>query len=101
MINRKFRISKQLWSSTQLSNLTETSKKETKQWLKLRNKKNAYRKERARQKKHLNKEIAIVNKLFRDGSISEDIHLRYLRMLDMGYEQKIKETRNKFGFPNT
>ncbi len=100
MFKRKNKITNQLLSSIKSSKPVQTCKKEAKSWRKLRNKRHAYTKERIKQREHLNKEIACVNKLRKEGSISKDIHARYLKMLEIGYAQKIQETRDKHGFAN-
>ena len=100
MFNRKLKTTKQLQSSSQQSNLDQTSKEETKLWLKLQNNKHSYEKEIEKQKEHMNEEIAYVDKMRKDGSINEDIHARYLRLLEIGYAQKLQEIKVKFGFQN-
>jgi hypothetical protein len=100
MFNKKFKVSEQVQSPFQSPKLDLNCKKEAKKWEKLRNNNRAYSKERKKQREHLEKEIAVVNKFFEEGSISKDIHSRYLKMLEMGYTQKIQETRDKYGFPN-
>jgi hypothetical protein len=96
MFNRIFRMPKQFHSSSQSPKLDVKGEKEGKK----RNNKHVYSKERKKQRKHLNKEIAGVNKLLKEGAISKDIHSRYLKMLEMGYAQKIQETRDRYGFTN-
>jgi len=100
MFNRKLKIPKQLQSLSQPSNPNKTCKKGTKWRVKLRNNKNSYKKEIEKQKKHMNEEIANVDKMRKDGSISKDIHARYLKLLEIGYAQKLQEIRVKFGFQN-
>jgi hypothetical protein len=100
MFSRKDKIIK-LWSpSSSSSRLVQTSKSKSKSKRKLRNKKQAYAKERTKQREHLNEEIAFINKLREEGSISEDIYTRYQKLLEIGYEQRIQETREKYGFSN-
>ena len=101
MFNRKSRETKESRSSFQSSNVSQTRKKETKTSLKPRNNKHSYEKEIEKHREHMNEEIAGVNKMLKDGSISEDIHERYLKLLEIGYAQKIQETRVKFGFQNS
>lgn len=98
MFNIKFRKNKQLNSTKQSSKTDEPHKEETRTYLKLHNNQDSYEKEIEKQKAHMNKEIANVNEMFKDGSISADIHERYLKLLEIGYAQKIQETRVKFGF---
>ena len=100
MFNRRFRMTKQSQSSSQSPKLDVNCEKEVKHCGKLRKNKHAYSKERNKQREHLNKEIAGVNKLLKEGSISQDIHSRYLKMLEIGYAQKIQETRDRYGFTN-
>ena len=100
MFNRRYRITKQVHSSSHSQKLDVNCEKEVKHCGKLRKNKHAYSKERNKQREHLNKEIAGVNKLLKEGSISQDIHSRYLKMLEMGYVQKIQETRDRYGFTN-
>ena len=57
-----------------------------------------YTKERSKQREHLNTEIAGLNKLLSESSVDEDTHARLKKMLEMGYEQKRRETRQKYGF---
>ena len=100
MFNRKDEMVKQWRPPSSSSALVQNSKGELKSWKKLRNKKQAYAKERTKQQEHMNKEIAFVNKLREEGSINEDIHERYQKLLEIGYAQKIRETREKYGFTN-
>jgi len=100
MFSRKRGVSEKSHSSSQSPKLLTNYKKEAKLWGKLRNNRRAYLEERKKQREHLDKEIAGVNKLLKEGLISKDIHSRYLKMLEMGYAQKIQETRDKHGFAN-
>ena len=98
MFNRKCGVSEKSHSSSQSPKLDTSCKKGAKLWGKLRNNRSAYSKERKKQREHLDLEIAGVNKLLKEGLISKDIHSRYLKMLEMGYAQKIQVTRDKYGF---
>ncbi len=91
---------KQLRPSAQSSKLVQTFKKEARPWRKLRNNRHVYSIERTKQRNQLNEEISCLNKLREQGAISEDIYARYMRMLEIGYAQKIQEVRDKFGFTN-
>jgi len=57
-----------------------------------------YIKERTKQREHLNGEIAGLDKLLKEGSIDEDIYSRLKKLLEIGYEQKRRETREMYGF---
>jgi hypothetical protein len=98
MLNKKVRKTKQLQSTSQSSELDQTRKKETREWMKLHNNKHSCKKEIEQHQKHLNEEIAGVNQMLKDGAISKDIYERYLKILEIGYAEKIQETRDKFGF---
>jgi hypothetical protein len=89
---------KQSQSTSQSLEPDQTGKKETREWLKLHSNNHSYEKEIEKHKEHMNEEIAGVNKMLKDGTINKDIHERYLKLLEIGYTQKIQETRNKFGF---
>jgi hypothetical protein len=65
---------------------------------KLQKNRRTYIKERMKQQEHLNREIAGVDKLLKEGSIDEDIHARLKKLLEIGYVQKRQETREKFAF---
>ena len=60
----------------------------------------SYIKERTKQKEHLNSQIAHLDKLLKDNSIDENTYARYKKLLEMNYEQKLEETRAKYGFTN-
>lgn len=85
----------------QFTKLFHAVKKQSKSLQKLRKKKLAYLEERAMQQKHLNEELTVVDMLHEKGSISDDLRARYRKMLELGYTQKLQETREKFGFTNT
>jgi len=98
MFNSKSGKTKQSKSTSQSSEPDQTRKKETREWLKLHNNKHSCKKEIEQHRQHLNEEVAGVNQMLKDGAISKDIHERYLKLLEMGYAEKIQETRDKFGF---
>jgi len=98
MFNIKFRKNQQIQSVAQSSKADKTRKKESKAVLKLHNNEHSYKKEIEKQKEHMNEEIANVNEMLKEGSISKDIHERYLKLLEIGYAQKVQETKVKFGF---
>jgi len=98
MFNIKFRKNQQVPSIAQSSKADEARKKEAKTLLKLHNNEDSYKKEIEKQKEHMNEEIANVNEMLKEGSISKDIHERYLKLLEIGYAQKVQETKVKFGF---
>lgn len=100
IFNKKNEILSKWHPSSNFTALFKITKKETKTQRKLQKAKKAYAKERNKQREHLNKELVGVNKLFEEGSISEDIQIRYKKMLEIGYAQKLRETREKYGFPN-
>jgi hypothetical protein len=61
---------------------------------KLQKTRRAYIKERTKQREDLNTEIAGLDKLLKEGYI----HVRLKKLLEIGYEQKRQETREKYGF---
>ncbi len=65
---------------------------------KLQKTRRAYIKERIKQQEHFNSEIACLDKLLDESSIDEDIHVRLKKLLEIGYERKRRETREKHGF---
>jgi len=101
MFNKKEEAIKQQSILPQFSKLFHRVKKETNSLQKLRRKRIAYSKERVNQREILNKELAAVDMLLEKGSISDDIHTRYRKMLEIGYAQKLQKTREKFGFANS
>jgi len=101
MLNKKDEAIKQQSILSKFTKLFHPVKKEANSWRNLRRKRLAYAKERANQRKHLNEELAVVDKLHEEGSISNDIYTRYRKMLEIGYAQKLQETREKFGFTNS
>jgi len=98
MFNIKFRKNQQVQSIAQSSKADKARKKESKPLLKLHNNENSYKKEIEKQKEHMNEETANVNEILKEGSISKDIHERYLNLLEIGYAQKVQEAKVKFGF---
>lgn len=66
---------------------------------KLERAKHSYFKERVQQRQHLNKEFTRLDELLRENVIDEDIYRRLRKLLEIGYQQKIQETRRKYGFP--
>jgi hypothetical protein len=65
---------------------------------KLQKTRHAYIKERIEQREHLNREVAGLDKLLKENSIDEDTCARLKKLLEIGYEQKRQETREKHGF---
>ena len=100
MFNKKDEIFRKGRPSSHFTALFHITEKEIKTQCKLKKAKKAYADERKKQREHLTKELARVDKLLKDGSISEDIHVRYKKMLEIGYTQKLLETREKYGFMN-
>jgi hypothetical protein len=58
----------------------------------------AYAQERAKQKEHLDNERAGLDELLNCGSIDEETQIRFVKLLEMSYEKKREETREKYGF---
>ena len=58
----------------------------------------AYAQERAKQKEHLDYERAGLDELLNCGSIDEETQVRFVKLLEMSYEKKREETREKYGF---
>lgn len=58
----------------------------------------AYAKERLKQREHLNKEMAYLEKLLQSNLTDEETHERFKTLLLLGYEAKRRETRIKYGF---
>jgi hypothetical protein len=100
MFNKKDEVVSKWRPSSQFTALFHICTRETRAQRKLQKAKRAYAKERTKQREHLTKETAAVDKLLEEGSISEDIHTRYRKMLERGYAQKLRETREKYGFKN-
>lgn len=89
------------WRPSAFKSLSTIAKKETKaKQPKLKKIRHVYAKERTKQREHMNSEVAYVDKLLEEGSIDEDIHARYKKLLEMGYAEKRQETREKYGFTN-
>ncbi|MGB9959084.1 MAG: hypothetical protein ACPLKQ_00995 [Candidatus Bathyarchaeales archaeon] len=61
--------------------------------------KRSYFRERVQQRQHLNREFDRLDKLLKENVIDEDIYKRLRKLLEIGYQQKIQETRRKYGFP--
>jgi len=100
MLNNKGETVSKWSPSSSFKDLFHRTKKGANAQRKLQKTIRAYAEERAKQREHLNKETAGVDKLLEEGSISEDIHARYKKMLEKGYSQKRRETREKYGFTN-
>jgi hypothetical protein len=78
--------------------LLNYAKKEEIAHRKLQKTRRAYTKERTKQREHLNREVARLDRLMKDKSIDEDTHARLNKILKIFYEQKLQETRKKYGF---
>jgi len=99
MFNRKHEIdNKRLPASTRLKTLFHYAEKEENAYRKLQKTRQAYIKERTKQREHLTREIASLDRLLKESSIDEDIYVRLKKLLEMGNEQKRQETREIFGF---
>ena len=98
MFNEKDKIEKK-WrpASSRFKALLHYAGEEAAQ-RKLQKTRRAYLKERTKQREHLNWEIARLDKLLKEGSIDEDIYPRLKKLLEIGYEQKRRETREIYGF---
>ena len=99
MFNKKDEIEKK-WrpASSSLKALFHYAGKEEVAQRKLQKTRRAYLKERTKQREHLNGEIARLDKLLKEGSIDKDIYPRLKKLLEIGYEQKRRETREMYGF---
>ena len=99
MFNRKDEIGKK-WrpASSPFKALFHCAEKEEIAHRKLQKTRRAYIKERTKQQEHLNGEIAGLDKLLKEGSIDEDMYPRLKKLLEIGYEQKRRETREMYGF---
>ena len=98
MFNKKHEAIDKRYLSSPFDSSFHFAKKEAKVQRKLQKIRQDYTRERTKQREHLNKELAVVEKLLEEGSISEDIRARYKKMLELGYTQKRRETREKYGF---
>jgi len=78
--------------------LLNYAKKEEIAHRKLQKTRRAYTKERTKQRERLNREVAGLDRLMQDKSIDEDTHARLNKILKIVYEQKLQETRKKYGF---
>jgi hypothetical protein len=81
--------------------LFHIAKKEARAQHKLQKTRRAYIKERTKQQEHLNREIVGLDELLKESSIDEETHARYKKLLEIGYEQKRQEAREKYGFTKT
>jgi hypothetical protein len=96
IFHRKGKIVKQCCPSSTSAGTVNLANKDTKSW---RKKKSNYAKERAKQREHLNKEIAELDKFQDQGLISETVGNRYRKLLEICYSEKRMQTREKYGFP--
>ncbi len=99
MFNKKNQID-HIWrsASSPFKALLHYARKEEIADRKLQKTRRGYVKERIKQREHLNGEIAGLDKLLKENSIDEDTHARLGKVLEIGYEQKRQETREKYGF---
>jgi hypothetical protein len=99
MFNRKDETEKK-WrpASSPFKALFHSAGKEELAQRKLQKSRRAYLKERTKQREHLDWEFARLDKLLKEGSIDEDIYPRLKKLLEIGYEQKRRETREMYGF---
>lgn len=65
---------------------------------KLQKMRRSYLKERSKQLQQLNEEFSRLEVLLQQNSIDESTHERLKKLLEIGYEQKLMETRLKHGF---
>jgi hypothetical protein len=61
----------------------------------------AYIKERIKQREQVDGEVAKLEKLLKENLIDENTHARLNELLEIDYEQKWEETREKYGFVST
>jgi hypothetical protein len=74
------------------------SEKEAVARRKLQKTRRAYIKERLKEREHLNREISDLDRLLKENSIDEYTYTRYKKLLEMGYERKRQQTRERYGF---
>jgi len=65
---------------------------------KLQKIKRSYLKERVKQQQQLSEECSRLDLLLKVNSIDEGTHERLRKLLEIGYEEKLLETRSKHGF---
>lgn len=65
---------------------------------KLQKTRRAYIKERQKEREHLSREISALERLLKENSIDDYTYARYKKLLEMGYEQKRQQTRERYGF---
>ncbi len=68
---------------------------------KFREKRCSYIKERTTQKEHLTSQSIHLDTLLKNNSINQDTYARLKKLLEMKYEEKINEIRERHGFPKT
>jgi hypothetical protein len=65
---------------------------------KLQKARRLYIEERTKQRRNLNWEISGLDTLLEENSIDKDTHARLRKLLEIGYDRKRQETRERFGF---
>jgi hypothetical protein len=98
MFNKKDEIIKERPAPSPYLALFYINRKENNIEQKLRKTRQAYSKERRRQQDCMGNELARIDKLLEAGSINEDLHKRYMKILEIDYTKKRLETREKYGF---
>ena len=98
MLNRKDKIIKEQSIPSPYLALLYINKQEKNIQRKLQKTRQDYSKERRRQQDYMKNEVDRLDKLLDKGSINEDIHTRYKKILEIDYEKKRLEIREKYGF---
>ena len=98
MFNKKDEIIKEQSIPSPYLALFYIDKQGTNIHRKLRKTRQAYSKERRRQQDYLKNEVDRLDKLLDEGFINEDLHTRYKKIMEIDYEKKRLETREKYGF---
>ena len=98
MFNKKDETNKEQSTPSPYLALLYINKRETSMRQELQKTKQDYSKERGKQQDHLKNEVDRLDKLFDEGHIDKDLHIRYKKILKIDYEKKRLETREKYGF---
>jgi hypothetical protein len=72
--------------------------KETAARKRLERKRRSYEKQRLDERMRFNGNMSALDKLLEESSIDSETHERYKKILRMGYEEKCKQAKTKFGF---
>jgi len=85
-------------ASLPLKALFHHFEKETTAQRKLQKIRRAYFKERQRERERFDREVTSLDKLLKENSLDKNTYARYIKLLEMDYEQKRQRTRVRFGF---